>query len=467
MTKVINTDSLYNAVPSVQSGPDSVIHPVNFQNIAASQARVYEVLTGLGSDGGAVEAGNTPHDHTNLRSLPFVTLVSKSWGNENSSDNRPFTYANSNDTSYDVPVVYVPFYVPSGLDGACLLVVLHMDGNASRLTARLETWSGGPPMTPTPVTGSLFEYMRPGTEHPALADLPDAPRLLWCRLYPATAGQVHTLRIEDDLIQLDAYFTDPMWRTLRALTVMVEPSWGNLAPPDVPKPDLPTSNLIDVGDSRNANGWTCPTDTLVPENGPGPSATNPAVRFMALNDAWLQEKALGLPASGQATLTVSAGHNHDGTSANGIEIDHAVFATPTGRWSDYNGTPLTWFQGNGAIGPEQDDNTDRRVLSWEFYTPQNDNALSGKMKVAALMYADAAKSGAVVKVKTLAGTGDETTATCATDAGLSGAYELVVGDIDLNFTSGGLTDVQVTLASVVNPASETCALVGICFWIVP
>lgn len=472
VTKVINTVGDHDAVPSVYSGPGAVIHPVNFQNVAAIQARTYEILTGIGSDGGATEVENPGHDHSEPHNMPHLVLVSRAWGNEGATRNsseRPLSIYNATTNQSGEPIIYVPFFVPDGLDDCALLVVVHCVGEGqSSLRATLATWSGSP-ATATNVTGSDYITLLPGSEHPALADLPGSHDLRWCRVFPAASGQLHTLKISTDLY--DAGTDIDMWwglREIRSLTVINEPLW--VTPPNVTKPDLPTANLIDVGDSRNASYWTCPTDTLYPQNGTGPSHPTVGVRFMALNDAWMQEKAMGLPAGGQATATID-GHLHTGLSGEGAEIQIPVLAFPVGRWSDNSGVKATLLFGNGAEGPESISDTASQVLHFEMNTMDHTYALDSvahpRLYVAALMYGDTDKnSEAVVTVTTLAGTGDETVATCAMTAGADG-YELVTGDVALNFTSAGITDVTVTLATIdaaIN-VSETCALVGLCFWI--
>lgn len=474
MTKVINTASNgVDTCPSVYSGPGSAMAVVNVQNIAATQAQIYERLTGLGSDGGAVATGNDGHIHTEEHNLPHVVFVSRSYGNENSNSapfsNAPFTLINDADTVKDLPVIWVPFFVPTGYAGHSFLVVIHCDGNANSLRATLQTWSGGPPMTPTPVSGSNYLPLNPGTEHPALADSPTAASLLWCRVYPTTDNAVHTLKVTTDIQALTTEFTDPVQRQIRAVTVMNEPAWGNV-PPDVRMPDRPSSNLIDVGDSRNSNGWISPSTASYPTEGAGPGVMAPAVRFTSLNDAWLQERAMGIPAGGQATATVD-GHIHDGTSGLGDEIQIPVLGLPVGRWADASGTPTTLLWGNGAEGPETQSTTYQQVMRFEMYTPQNANSLDAagtpRLWFAALMYGDSTKSGLAVKVTTLIGSGDETSSEVTTDASLNNDYELVLATDALNFTSGGITSVKVEIKALAGTPSENAALVGLCFWVSP
>ena len=470
MTKVINTVGDHDAVPSVYSGPGAVIHPVNFQNIAAIQARTYEILTGVGSDGGATEVENPGHDHSEHHNMPHLVLVSKSWGNESTtdgSDNAPLSLNNYTTNASNEPIIYVPFFVQDGLDDCSLLVVLHCRGDGQDdFRATLETWSGSP-ATATAVTWSDAIAFLSGVYHPVLAELPESTDLRWCRLYPAASGQLHTLKITTNL-HTNAAGVNWGRREIRNLTVINEPQWNNV-PPDVTKPDRSTTNLIDVGDSRNASYWTCPTDKLYPQNGPGPAPVTMGVRFMALNDAWMQEKALGLPAGGQATATIG-GHLHTGLSGEGAEIQIPVLAFPVGRWSNALGTPVTKLWGNGSAGPESASNTAVQVLHFEMNTPDHtyalDNVAHPRLFVAALMYGtDSKNTQAVVTVTTLAGDPDETVATCAMAMTAEG-YELVTGDAALNFTSAGITDVTVTLKTAGAPvAGATCALVGLCFWI--
>lgn len=473
MTKVINSASTntQDTCPSVFSGPGSAMAIVNVQNIAATQAQVYERLTGVGSDGGAVATGNDGHVHIEAHNMPHIVFVSRSYGNENlniSDDNRPLSVSNYLDDVKDVPVIWVPFFVPDGYAGHSFLVVVHCEGNANSLRATLQTWSGGPPMTPTAVAGSKYLPLSPGTEHPALADSPTASSLLWCRVYPAADNAVHTLKITTD-VQTYSTTLDPVLRQIRAITVMNEPMWGN-APPDIRKPEGPGSNLIDVGDSRNSNGWISPSTVLYPTEGNGPGLMAPAVRATSLNDAWLQERAMGIPAGGQATATID-GHIHDGTAGFGDEIQVPVLGLPVGRWANVTGTPVSRLWGNGATGPETQSTSYKQVLRFEMYTPQNANSLDAagtpRLWFAALMYGDNTKSGIAVKVTTLIGSGDETSAEVSTDAGLSNDYELVLATDALNFTSGGITSVKVEIKALAGAPSENAALLGICFWMSP
>jgi hypothetical protein len=472
MTKVINTAANgYDTCPSVYSGPGSAMAVVNVQNIAATQAQIYERLTGLGSDGGAVATGNDGHIHTEERNQPHIVFVSRSYGNENlnqTDSDRPLSISNFTSDVVGLPVVYVPFFVPAGMDDHCLLVVVHITGPGKGiLRATLETWAGGPPMVPTAVTGSDRLPLQAGTFHPALADLPESQDLMWCRVYVGTSNQVHTLKLTTDLIT--PADNNDAFRELRAVTVMNEPSWGNV-PPDVRMPDRPSSNLIDVGDSRNSNGWISPSTTSYPTEGNGPGVMAPAVRFTSLNDAWLQERAMGIPAGGQATATVD-GHIHDGTAGLGDEIQIPVLGLPVGRWADASGTPTTLLWGNGAEGPETQSTTYQQVMRFEMHTPQNANSLDAagtpRLWFAALMYGDNTKSGLAVKVTTLIGSGDETSAEVTTDAGLTNDYELVLATDALNFTSGGITSVKVEIKALAGTPSENAALVGLCFWVSP
>lgn len=488
MTKIINSDPDYIATPSVYTAVGAAIHPWSHQNIAASQARVYEVLTNQESDGaGSVTAGNDAHVHTNEGSFPMVPLVSQSWGSEawaigdqydtgtGVGTQRPYRIDSLSTSPADDNVValYVPFFVPTGLAGKTLLVVLRCEGNP-KMSVTLATWSGAP-KTPTNVSGSAYLTLQYGNRHPDLRRLADKDMLWWARVVPATDGVVMTLCFRTA--------TNPAWeftdgRELRSLTVVPEMRGGH-GVPNVPVPELPTANRVDVGDSRRSNAWTPPSDALYPYDATTKSGPiGPGVRFSALNDAWLQEKALGIPAAGQKDLTVSAGHNHDGTAGNGAEIEIPLGAFPLGRWNNRTGTAASAtvdaandaFTGNGTEAPTTNDAAYKQVLEFEFYTPAHTYALDSgtagheRLYCAALMYSEASKASACVTKVTTTSTGT-TSVEYASDATTEG-YELVLSSSAFNFASQGRTKVTVEIKRV-GAGGGACSLIGICFWLAP
>lgn len=472
MVKLYNTLNTAVGVPTRVSGPNAVMHPFNFQNIAATQAQIFERLCNLDCDGsGSPATGNEGHDHTEDHNQPHLPLLFRSYGQENkplTDTFRPLTVVNDSTDEDDVILIYSPFFVPAGLVGRSLLLVMHIEGDgAPGVHATLATWSGGPPKTPTTVTGHNKLTLRSGSEHPALMDSPQRDTLWWVRLYPAAAG-VHTIKITT-LLET-AVAGEQARREIRAITIINEPHWGSMwGTPDVAKPDLPTANMVDVGDSRNANGWTCPTDSLFPYYDLGPGMLSPGVRFLALNDAWLQEKALGLPAAGQASMTVTAGHVHDGTSGNGAEIQIPVIGLPTDRV----GNQSTIYGNGGGNELSNSTNTYRQVLQFEIYTPDHtyalDEGVNPRLRAAVLIHGEHSKTGGVVvKITTTESTPGTSAVEFATDVGLASPhYELVTSTSGFTFTPAGRTLVTVEIKVVSGAATGPGTLIGLCMWISP
>lgn len=473
MAKLYNTLDEYVGVPPRVSGPQAVMHPYNFQNIAGNQSLVFERLCNLDCDGtGSPALNNEGHDHTEDHNQPHLPLLFRSYGNENvpvlpATITQPLTVENDDETTSDVILIYCPFFVPAGLVDRSLLLVMHMEGDGS-VAAEFETWAGGPPKTPTTV-GATYRYFQPASQHPALKDSPTARSLWWLRFYPEAAG-LHTLKITTGLFDIGTDTGREYRRQIRAITLINEPNWAAIwGVPNVAKPDLPAANLVDVGDSRNANGWTCPTTHLYPYEGNGPGSLSPGVRFLALNDAWLQEKALGLPAAGQATMTVSAGHKHTGASGDGAEIQIPVLALPVGRPAAENR-----IYGEGSGGPSTTSNSYSQVLQFEIYTPDHtyalDEGVNPRLRCAVLMHGEHSKTGGVVtRVSTTeSGTPSTTAVEFATDASLAAPhYELVTSTSGFTFTPAGRTLVTVELKVVSGAATGPGTLMGLCFWISP
>ena len=481
MTKLRNTTDTELGVPVFASGPRSVMHPLNFQNIAATQAQTYERLTNQDCDGsGSPATGNEGHDHTEDHNQPHVTLLCRSFGIENGTNPGtlteqfcPLTIVNDASDAQNVTVIYSPFFVPSGLAGRSLLLVMHIEGNgAPGVKATLETWSGSP-ATPTTVTGHDRLTLRRGTEHPAFSRFGTDSgalgyQLWWVRLYPVTTG-LHTIKITTDV---QYFWQDNRKREIRNIMIMNEPHWGSMAgTPDVRKADLPQANMVDVGDSRNANGWTCPTDKLFPWNGAGPGMLSPGVRFLALNDAWLQEKALGLPAAGQATMTVSAGHSHTGASADGAEIEIPILAMPVEKPPTSNGT----IYGNGGTvgdGASDTSNTYRQIFEFYLYTPDHTYALdevaNPRLWGAVLLHGETSKVTATVcKITTTETTPGTSSVEYATDPALASPFiELVTDSVNaFTFTPGGRTKVKIEIKVTKVGATGVGTLLGFCFWL--
>jgi hypothetical protein len=256
MTKIINTPGKV-AVPSAYAGVNAPIHPINLQGIAASQAGLYEALTGQDADGsGGVSAGITAHIHTDDASRWVTPLVSQAWGSEawSAGDSVSVALGDGTQLPYSIqsvsgataavnePALYFPITIPTGWAGKPFLVLLRCEGDPL-MTVTLATWAGGPPKVPTNVTGSAYLSLKSAAFYPALQGLPDVGQLWWATVTPAAAG-VHTLQFQT---AIHPALDGADLRRLKSLTVMPEPDYAALAAaPDVTvRPAPPHSETVE------------------------------------------------------------------------------------------------------------------------------------------------------------------------------------------------------------------------------
>lgn len=361
------------------------------QAVADDQGYCWEAMTNTSALDGTSASTVAGHTHQEEGNLQYVLLASNhfgtdgaveaSWNSAVNVDQAPLTLATNtgSSASNDFEVLYQLLYVPKGFENRDIIALLDCAGDPRlEMTLYNSSLTAVASYTKVPVAPAVSF---PGNIESMVSEL--APQDTYAAQFQVTASGLWVLGFKTNIV---ARVELRQIRALNVLAVFDPLTVGAIA--DAPPAVTGAANVV-VGDSDNSNAWHAVDDNLV--------STDNALHALTTvvlggNAALLWEKALGLPA-GNAALTAIP-HDHDGSGQQGPELDAVLWAKAFGG----AGSSATVY-GRNATAPQTFTTTFARVVTANIYLAKSANVTGGaggtsKLKVAVLMYHEAAKTGA-------------------------------------------------------------------------
>ena len=222
-------------------------------------------------------------------------------------------------------------------------------------------------------------------------------------------------------------------------------------------------NNVQVGDPDASNAFQPIDDAFCA--GAGDSPLHVAlVQKLTENAALIYEKATGLPAPGNETLTITRGHTHSGAAGEGAEIGVAHVACVFGGFAGLSSS-YTEMTGNRSRCPNIINSSSGIAAAGRTYMPRSANTLAGtsKLKFACLVYVDGAKASGLCEVQVNASFGSTTKAFLSSVGG-SDAFQVLTtptaGSNAFAFTENALNGWDVEWSRT-SPSYNT-ALMQVC-----
>lgn len=466
-------------VAEEHGSPGQPILKSDVEAVAKDHGRIFEGLTGKKSDDSGGASVVTVHSHIETGNRLYWPICTQHYGCglgnndaatlDASSQFQDMPYVFSSGATHEtINAWYWPVWIPPawvGLELVFGLDVVNAAGFVPMLTVSLETWgtSSGTGLSADQRAYTVATDVS-GMRDVALVDVQTTrvisfsgdPALLTAVLTPATSG-LHAVRVSMTLGNGAIPFCGFSGLHLVPLTAVNN---SDLLPAKGP---VGSSNIIVVGDADGtpANDYMPADSSLYAFDDP----MGMGVTINNLNSAWCEEMATGLPVSGNATATLSKGHDHSNPGSApwyGTGIEFCLLSLPLGTIST-----------NAALGGrfkapkcQAAATTFAKVHRMQFYTPVF--AGTQKLYCAAMVYKSAAK-GQRIEVKfttTPAGAGaTSVTLQCGNNVGDPAGYQLLTDVTNsLTFKSGGLTVLEVEMRENTN-LGNTDSLLGFALWL--
>jgi hypothetical protein len=452
--------------------PDSPIMAAQMENIAKDHGYAYELLLNKNGDGGGGAPTSSGHRHDTTGNLLYWPLTTACFGPEMPDSGGTFyqeppqIFSASPSPAQGLVLFLWPFFVPVGMAGKRLLIVLEAYGDGDPATfATLSTWgTTSPPSTAiytteTAVSGNeRVPFRRYGG--PAF-DVTDGT-LFVAEVTPAAAG-IHTVKVFRDIP--NATVQQPMfYRALHAYWDVSMAGVNMNTVPTVAETRAAGGNAA-VGDIHNSNAYVPVDSTLVAADAP----MGVSVMLNQANSAWLEEMATGLPAGAGAALALAKGHDHSNSGSSpyyGRGLEFNLYSEPYGTAdANTNGLVLGTNVINGRFyAPKVPAATTTATVTRYItvYTPVD--AGSSTLYMCAVVHNnDPSKASAIEVTVTpypngVAGTARTVT---GTTGGAGGArYEVLTHASTLATQSGGYTRFEVAIRMTSN-TGNTGYLMGL------
>jgi hypothetical protein len=343
------TDTVLDTVPDANGSPGQDMLRADVVAVAKMNARNFEGITGKNADGGGGAAANTPHSHIERGSKLPWPLTTQHWGagvgrNDSaalaaSSQFQDMPYVFSTGATHEkVAAWYWPIWVPPawvGCDVFCKVGIV-LTGFVPFMTVSLETWGTN---SGTGLSAAQRAYTVPtdvaGMRDVTLQDVrstginngsPTRSKLL-AKIRPAASG-LHAVKVSMQIGNGNIPFCG--FPSLH-LTPVVPFNKSSLIKA---KPPLAASNGCAIGDAdaTPANDYIPADDSLFENDDP----MGMPIIINQLNSGMLEELGTGLPATGNATITVPKGHDHSKPGAApwyGDGLEWCLLAHPLGSIS--------------------------------------------------------------------------------------------------------------------------------------
>jgi len=430
---------------------------------AQDQGYVYERLTNRDAADGSTSPPptNTGHDHSEPGNRMYRPLLAQAFGAQDGMNDtiwanaaveqRPYTiWPNPSTTAvYSIRMLSMIFYVPTAFVDHRLVFAMDCEGRPRGLASVYDD-------TLSSVTFN------------------NALQPLWqtVGMFAQSGAQSHygfTFEVSAaGVYVIDIYTNLPVSESggdeFKILGCMVVPEIDTALAGGYPREtqDAAASNLIQVGDTDNSNAWLPLDSNWTTEMGP----LDAAPMLIANNNAFLYEKATGVPVPGNATLTAS-GHNHSGSGGLGAEIEHAIAA-----WCFGGAFPTTTTEvwGNNSRAPIPDNNNvSREVFRTRIYMPDSNGVANLKCWV--LVGGETSKCGTMEVVVHVGGSSQTFTSTGS--GSTDPAWLDIIGGTAFGSYSGGSVNVvRVLVRLTVDTApavseSGKPRVYGVCLALVP
>lgn len=402
MTTLANTTFVGTALDKIGVGEPGIASQMS--TVAADQGMAWEIGTGYGAEsisGGGITTANDAHNHSESGNRIWRSLMQQSWGMQGpnlapwdntlviKNDGYRIQTTSSTTVTDNALIAATLLEVPRGFEDTDILVIVDCDGDP-RLDMTLLDSSvavvAGYEKVPLVAngTGDNVRMM--------LLEAGYGDRAMWCAVFQVATAGIYVLKF------LSSLKAENETRIIRSINVLATPDVARRTPL-VDAPPANSSNTVQVGDANGVTvGWI-PIDTnFVADHSPLHSAL---CTILANNNALLYELLTGLPAPGNATLTVTRGHNHTGETASGvtggttIHMPHWTKAFG-GDLQTGVGVPITGVTGAFSTAPNAADTSTslQQIANARVYMPANTltGAATSELKCAVLVAVDSSKS---------------------------------------------------------------------------
>lgn len=452
----------FAGLPVTEAEVTDPVRAAHHRVIAGDQALVYEVVANRAADGGLSPA--TPgHDHSEAGNRLYWPVLYHCFGDQVATAHISSSAGYADDTWWRNQPAYItenmltvttsgltvfvfPFFVPPAFAGRDYELAFRCNEHPG-FTITLESPIG----TEVGAAQTLFE---------------DGGGVWSCVLTPPASG-LYVVRVRTYMLHRSG---DEYRRRIIYEMCLRPVADGALA--SLPrKPARPAANGVVVGNPEAANNWRPIDELLAADFMP----TGTVQLLNAGNDTMLQERALGIPATGNATPTLG-GHVHSGATAMGAEFAANVACWSLGCYAKDStqiggdGSIYDGFYGQGLIGPAVRNTTHRIVLVGVVRTPvsAHTSSATSRLKAAVVGYEHgSSKSGTNLSVRITTSDGATSTTRTLISAGAVDDYVLLQSAAGFGFASGGYTTVVVEVAETTATDAWSVGLSGVCLYLDP
>lgn len=439
------------------------IQASDWGEIAADQALVHETLTHKNADGsGGAPPTNVGHSHKESGNLLYWSLCSQMFGTHVDTTlttiptgSAPYLISSgTSPTAEDLMVLGQPVFIPVGWENKTFVVLLECNGwfngdlrfSLNLLDSSLANVTGYEPGLVSFDQARAVDAVSNLASEVGDEDL----KYLYAATFSVSSAGLYIVRVRH-LVN-----TAGEGRTIHSLNIFpaVDPATRSLMTPA--KWPTSTGTNVQVGDPNNSNAWHPIDSAIVADNFPH----GPIIMKNGHNGNLLQELATGWPAAGNASLTVSRGHDHRGSGNDGKEIERMVAGWCFGSDSS-----------NAAIDGTTNNSKAIRLTSTSFKTvlrawvrtPQSANNSSGTSKLKCAIYcrSEDAKATERLEVRVIIG---GTTVDYVANGASGAIYKLLTSASAFAFTSGGQTSVEIQARNNTGGTPDPVMIFGVCLY---
>lgn len=366
------------------------IRAADLATLADDQAFVFEKITGTSAADGTSASTVTKHTHAEEGNLIFRQLACQIFEVNASAYAQDFATFRIVTTTSTTPATYRPMaglvFVPRGFENRPIAVIFDCQGNPR---FKLSVYDDTMAVVTDQENLPLLNGYGSGLIESMVVDANLDAQATFATTFEVPAAGVYVLDFETDVQAV------PEERVVRSF--MVIGAYDPMMRGSVPEPPESTGTNVTVGDPDNSNAWHPVDDKLVTANEGLHSATTV---ILTHNNNRNFEQLTGNPAPGNAAMTLSRGHNHDGDGQDGEEIEFTLWNATLGGDAQAN------TYGFRAKGPTADDTTGGVVAAGYAYAPNtvNSAAANSKVKFAALVWCESGKGSTMQVIATFGST---------------------------------------------------------------
>lgn len=440
----------FAGIPGERLQVGEPIRAAELATIADDQGFNFEKMTGKSAADGTSASTVTGHTHAeegNLIFRSFSTQVFEVNASALAADWGTFTISTTTSTT---PATHRPLadliFVPRGFENRPIMVLFDCEGDPRfKFTVYDDTMAAVTDqenISVLPANGSgLIEGIVADANLPFVATFGATFQVTAAGLY--VLDFVTDLQAQVEVRKIKSYLCGAVYYP-GARSEATE-----AAPTD-------TGTNVTVGDPDNSSAWHAVDDKLVTANEALHAAT---LSILAHNNNRNYELMTGQPAPGNAALTLSRGHNHDGDGQDGEEIEGTVWQATMGGDDHAN------VYGYRAKAPQADTVTGGIVAYGDAYLHDSANnaAANSKVKFAALVWCESGK-GSTMQVLATLGATTKTFETTGAAAGIHVLKTPTAGTNQFGFTTNARNETGLVIKQTV-VGTSLCRLYAGTFYV--